>query len=90
LGPLFGLVTPGDFGIDVGQERRTVRSTNELDVLLPRFGSDEDRSSGSLGRRLEPGWLHYFKRLDLVDLRVPAPNPDPTFRMGAVASHRYV
>ena len=35
LGPIMGLFTPAGSGIDVGQERQIVRSTNELDVFLP-------------------------------------------------------
>lgn len=35
LGPILGLFTPADSGIDVGQERQIVRSTSELDVFLP-------------------------------------------------------
>ena len=35
LGPILGLSTPADSGIDVGQERQIVRSTRELCVFLP-------------------------------------------------------
>ena len=46
FGPDIGRYYPAASDIDVGQERQTVPSPNELDVFLPGFGSVGDRLAG--------------------------------------------